>query len=129
MRRETRSLLLCAALSLILPFSMSEETRSGGLCSWNLGLGSKTIDPMSLPDGTNSYIIKCLSADGCGELARVLFKIVGENSDLTLMRGLGLLSGRFDSSVIKLLCKSSDLQRLIANVELDQVVGYDSVLS
>lgn len=87
------------------------------------------VDPMSIPDGSNSYIIKCLSAEGCGELAKALLKVLGDGADLTLMRSLGLLSGRLDSSVIKMLCKSADLQRLIQTIELDQVVGYDSMLA
>ena len=123
-------LVICALVLALLPLSSSKECRSSGICSWSLGLGNKMIDPMSLPEGSsNSYIIKCLSADGCGELARALVKVIGDSSDLTLMRGLGLLSGRLDSSVIKMLCKSSELQRLIQAVELDQVVGYDSIVA
>ena len=113
----------------IVPLSRSQESRSNGICSWNLGLGNKMIDPMSIPEGSNSYIIKCLSADGCGELSKALIKILGDGADLTFMRSLGLLSGRLDSSVIKMLCKSADLQRLIQAIELDQVVGYDSMLA
>lgn len=125
---RTRRLLICVVWVLSLLF-FSQDARSGGICSWDLGLGTQKIDPMSLPEGSNSYIIKCLSAEGCGELARALFKVLGDGADLNLMRGLGLLTGRLDSSVIKMLCKSSELQRLIEAVELDQVVGYDSIIA
>ena len=121
--------ITCILFLAILPLSSSKESRSSGICSWTLGQGNTIIDPMSVPEGSNSYIIKCLSSEGCGELARALVQILGDASELTLMRGLGLLSGRLDSSVIKMLCKSAELQSLIQAIELDQVVGYDSMIS
>ena len=124
--RRATSALLIVLLGVYLPSLASADSSGGaGFCSWRLG----SIDTATLPEGPSSYIIKCITSDGCGELAGALKAILGDSAQLNLLRGLGLLTGTFDSSIIKMLCKSADLKNLIDIVELDQVVGYDNIIA
>ena len=70
-----------------------------------------------MPEGPNSYIIDCLTADKCNLLAKSLGSIVGDSFDV--LRSLSLLTGKFDSSIIRLLCANPGLSDLVGGIELD----------
>ncbi len=79
---------------------------------------------LGIPEGANSYIIDCMTADKCSTLAKSLAGIVGGSSDLAVLRSMALLTGQFDSSIIRLLCASPALGHLVRGIELDNIVGY-----
>jgi len=96
------------------------------VCGWILGDSSTR---QTISDEPRSYIVKCITGDSCGELARTLVNIVGDSANINVFRNMGMLTGRFDSSIIRLLCRSKDLKQLIDMIEVDQVVGFDQVIS
>jgi hypothetical protein len=121
---KNASLALAILVATWSPLTAAAERRSG-LCDWGLGLGNRVIDPMLVPEGSNSYIIECMTADKCSALAKSLLKILGDSGDVNVLQTLGILTGRFDSSIIRLLCMNADYQNLIGGIELDAIVGYD----
>ena len=113
--------LLGAAL-----LTTAQAQTSLDVCGWILGDSSTR---QTISDEPRSYIVKCITGDSCGELARTLVNIVGDSANINVFRNMGMLTGRFDSSIIRLLCRSKDLKQLIDMIEVDQVVGFDQVIS
>ncbi|WPT16699.1 hypothetical protein PSENEW3_00004707 [Picochlorum sp. SENEW3] len=118
-------LALLVLLGAVFLTTVRAQT-SPDVCGWILGDEKAR---QNIPDEPRSYIVKCMTGDSCGELARTLLRIVGDSADINVFGNMGILTGRFDSSIIRLLCRSKDLKRLIDMIEMDQVVGYDHVIS
>lgn len=49
-------------------------------------------------------------------------------SSFDVLRSLAVLTGSFDSSLIRLLCANPDLGSLVGGIELDAVVGLDEII-
>jgi hypothetical protein len=79
---------------------------------------------LGIPEGANSYIIDCITEDKCSALAKALAGIVGTSREFDVLGSLALLTGRFDSSIIRLLCANPTLGNLVRGIELDSVIGY-----
>ncbi len=100
-------LLLC----LLAVLTGADAASRAGLC-------------LGIPEGANSYIIDCITEDKCSALATALAGIVGGSGEFDVLRSMALLTGRFDSSIIRLLCASPALGNLVRGIELDSVMGY-----
>ncbi len=100
-------LLLC----LVAVLTGADAASRAGLC-------------LGVPDGANSYIIDCITEDKCSALAAALSAMVGGSGEFDVLRSMALLTGRFDSSIIRLLCASPTLGNLVRGIELDSVIGY-----
>jgi len=99
------SVPVLVVLALVAPTLVAADASRSSLCKFGV------------PEGPNSYIIDCLTADKCNLLAKSLGSIVGDSFDV--LRSLALLTGNFDSSIIRLLCANSGLGSLVGGIELD----------
>ena len=111
-RHGTMSLVFLCLLVALTVANAAGATSRVGFC--NLGV----------PEGANSYIIDCITADKCNLLAKALFGILGGSSEIDVLRSMAVLTGRFDSSIIRLLCANPDLGSLVGGIELDSLVSY-----